>query len=120
MTTTSIAANLLTETVLSFSQAARRLPPFRGSRPVASATIWRWVSEGVRLPDGTRLKLEAVRLGGRWVTSLEALGRFSDKQTQAQSTQIPLSGHEPESLRTPAQREKASQRASAELEALGM
>jgi hypothetical protein len=43
--------------------------------------LWRWITEGVRLPDGSRVRLEAARLGGRWLTSEPALRRFLAAQT---------------------------------------
>jgi len=69
------------ENPVSLSQAARRLPPFRSDRPVHPATIWRWITEGVRLRDGSRVRLEALRIGGRFVTTVEALDRFAKRQT---------------------------------------
>jgi Protein of unknown function (DUF1580) len=120
-TNIAIAASLLTETLLSFSQASRRLPSLRRNRPVAPATIWRWVSQGVRLPDGSRLKLEAVRVGGHWITSLEALTRFVQQQTDAQYKQVPSDQEaKPLSIRTPSQRQRAAQQADDELESIGM
>ena len=66
--------DLNSETLLTLTSASRR---FRLDRPVNPSTVWRWVKKGVRLPDGRRLKLEAIRLGGRWWTSLEAIERCS-------------------------------------------
>ncbi|MGB2985455.1 MAG: DUF1580 domain-containing protein [Phycisphaerae bacterium] len=59
------------EHVVTFSEAARSLPKVNGRRPHASS-IWRWVRKGIR-----GVKLESRRVGGRFVTSLEALERFS-------------------------------------------
>jgi Protein of unknown function (DUF1580) len=110
---TSLPANLLTETLLGMAEAARRLPPFRLGRPVAPATVWRWCMQGVRLADGTRLRLECIRLGGRWLTSTEALERFVAAQTpeRGQPEQLPQT--------TPAKRARRSERAAAELERMG-
>ena len=58
---------LFDETPLTFAQASRRLP----HHPHPS-TLWRWYHQGVR-----GVKLEAVRLGGRLLTSQEALERFA-------------------------------------------
>jgi hypothetical protein len=44
-------------------------------------TVWRWVLRGVKAPDGTRVRLEAARVGGCWLTSREALTRFSERLT---------------------------------------
>lgn len=74
--------NLNSEQLLSFGQAARRLPPFRADRPVSPVTLWRWATRGVRRDDGTRVLLEAVRLGERWITSAEALQRFAVALTE--------------------------------------
>jgi hypothetical protein len=102
------------ETLTSFSQAARRLPPFREGRPVSASTLFRWATKGVRLSDGSTLRLEAIRIGGRWLTSTEALDRFVRRQTPD------FTGISTSDLRTPGQRNRASERAAAELEAAGI
>jgi hypothetical protein len=66
-----MAINTLTETILSFAAAARRLPRLRADRPVSPATLWRWASHGLR-----GVRLETCRVGGTRCTSLEALERF--------------------------------------------
>jgi hypothetical protein len=63
------------------SQAAWKFPPYRAGKPTNPSTIWRWIVDGVLLPDGTRIRLEAARLGGRWLTSEQALARFIERQT---------------------------------------
>jgi hypothetical protein len=106
--------NLIGETLLSLNQAARRLPPGRRNRPVSLSCVLRWVLDGVPGPNGDRVKLEALRLGGRWVTSLEALGRFAEQLT-------PRFGDIPLPIgRTPKQRERAAARAERKLSALGI
>ena len=64
------------EHIVTFSQLARRLPRRRRDRPASVSTIHRWRSLGVR-----GVRLEAVRVGGAWVTSLEAYQRFCDALT---------------------------------------
>ena len=59
-----LAEHLLTEEVISFSEAARELN-------VHVATVHRWRQRGIQ---GTRL--EAVRIGGKILTTRQALGRF--------------------------------------------
>ncbi len=80
---------LLDESVLTLSEAARALPPLDGKRP-HSSTIWRWARKGLR-----GIKLEVRRIGGRFVTSREALERFSQRLAE-----IPLNDEPP--TRTPA------------------
>lgn len=101
------------ETLLSLSQAARRLPPGRGGRPMHMSGILRWVLEGAKAPDGSRVRLEAMRLGGRWLTSVEALQRFGEALTPRLDDDRPT-------IRTPTQRSRAAERAARELEALGV
>ncbi len=60
------------ETLLSAAEAARHLP----GRP-SPATAWRWRTTGVN-----GVKLEFIRVGRRWFTSVEAIQRFIDAQSQ--------------------------------------
>jgi hypothetical protein len=109
------AANhdLTRETLLSLAQAARRFPPYRAGRPVNPSTIWRWCRQGVKVPGVGVVRLECVRLSGRWLTSVEAISRFVARQTPATDQPMPTP-------RTTGQRCKASERATRELEKLGI
>lgn len=68
--------DLKAETPLTLTQAARLVPLTRLDRPAPVRTILRWVRHGVR-----GVRLEAVRIGGRWVTTPEALERFTSTLT---------------------------------------
>lgn len=59
---------MLKESLLTLSEAARRLP----GRPHLS-TVWRWATRGV---GPRRTRLDTVRIGGRRYTSAQALSRF--------------------------------------------
>jgi hypothetical protein len=109
----TLPVNIRTEQLLSLPQAARRFPPYRQERPVSPSTIWRWISAGVRLPDGRRVKLAAIRLSGRWLTSLEAIERF----VAAQTPTLTDAGSLP---RTQAKGRHAAEKAGKELEKLGI
>lgn len=98
---------------LSLAQAARRLPSTRLGKPVSPSCLWRWVHDGITLSDGRCVRLEAARLAGRWLTTEAAIERFLAAQTPA--TDAP-----PVSVRTPTQRQRASDRAAKELESLGI
>jgi hypothetical protein len=106
--------DITAESVLSLNQAARELPPGRGGRPVSLGCILRWVLEGAKAPDGKRVRLEALRMGGRWITSRESLQRFAEALTPRLSD-APMS-----SPRTPGRRQKAADRAARELEKVGI
>ena len=59
---------LLTEDLVSISQAAKALP----NRPHVS-TVWRWTRRGI----GGK-KLSIIKIGGHTYTSVQALTRFLD------------------------------------------
>jgi hypothetical protein len=104
--------DLRNETALSLSQAARLLPPSRRGRPVTLSCLLRWVLNGVRTPAGV-VRLEAARMGSRWLTTIEALERFAAQQT-------PAVGDKPVTPRTPLRRQRASGSAAKKLERLGI
>jgi len=106
--------DLTRESVISLSQAADLLPPGRGgARPTLSCML-RWILKGARSPSGQRVHLEGLRVGGRWITSREALQRFAEALTpQLNGTQAPPP-------RSDSKRRQASERAARELERLGI
>jgi hypothetical protein len=98
----------------SLSQAAKLFPPFRLNRPVTLSCVFRWVTKGVRGPEGQRIRLEGARLAGRWVTTPQAIARFLQAQT-------PNLDNVPEQFpSSPNARQRANQRAAAKLEQLGL
>jgi hypothetical protein len=66
------AALLLGETSCSLAAAAQLFPPGRAGRPTHVSTLVRWITRGV-----LGVRLEALRVGGRWMTSHEACQRFA-------------------------------------------
>jgi hypothetical protein len=106
--------DLTTETCMSLTQVARQQPPGRGGRPVTLGCVLRWILDGARGPNGERVRLEAIRIGGRWVTSREALQRFAERLTPS------LTDAGAPTLRTGTKRQRASDRAAAELAKAGI
>jgi hypothetical protein len=109
-------ASILDETKLGLAAAARRFPPLRAERPRHPATLTRWIQRGILGPGGQRVRLEAVRAGGSWITSIEAIERFMatlSARSADDETVLPM-------VRTPAQRQSAAERAGKELEAVGI
>jgi hypothetical protein len=106
--------DVASESTISLTQAARLLPPGRRGRPVSLSCILRWILTGAAGPYGERVRLEAVRLGSRWLTSREALQRFAERLTPR------LDGEEPPVPRAPARQRQASERAGRELKNLGI
>jgi len=74
------AKHLLNETIIFLQDVPRLMPRTPRGRPIHLCTVVRWKDRGLR-----GVKLEAVRLGGRWVTSREALERFVERLTSAAS-----------------------------------
>ena len=102
------------ETTISLTQACKFLPAGRRGRPIHLSCVLRWITNGSRAPDGRRIRLEAVRIGGRWITSREALTRFAEALTpRFDDAPAPAP-------RSAAKRHKANERAAKELEAAGI
>jgi hypothetical protein len=113
----TVAAEVAAGDVLTMPQVARRCGSTRQGRPVHPATPLRWVFNGVRTPDGRRIKLEAVRCG-RWVTSLAAFQRFLEAQTPSLETDSTPQPRTP--TRTAKRREREIQAAGKQLETMGL
>ena len=73
-----MAVNLLDETTLTLLDAAKALPPLWNGKRVHVATLYRWMTYGVR-----GVRLESQYVGRTRVTSLEAIRRFSERVTAA-------------------------------------
>jgi hypothetical protein len=109
-----VPINITNETCISLTEACRLLPTGRRGRPVHLSCILRWITSGSSAPDGRRVRLEAVRLGGRWITSREALARFAEALTPQ------FNDEPPPTPRSPSRRQKASERAARQLEKAGI
>jgi hypothetical protein len=103
------------ERLFGFSALAEKLPGYRNNSHVNSSTLFRWATRGVKTAGGAVVRLEAVRLGTAWKSSLEAVARFSAKLTAAAlpSDDAPTAPADP----TPKARSAAAARASRELDA---
>jgi hypothetical protein len=99
--------DIATETLITLRQAADREPPSRGGARVHFATIWRRI---------TSRKLEGIRLGGRWLTSVEALQRYAERETLAALGKVPA----PEAPVQTKGRQRAIERAEQEAAAIGI
>ena len=97
---TAALHDLLTESLLTVSEAAESLPAINGKKPSAK-TVYAWVEVGL-VVGSVRVKLESIKVGGRRVTSVEALQRFIEATSGVQS---------PQPIRTPAKRRKESEAA---------
>jgi hypothetical protein len=106
--------DLTTETALPLAAAAKLVPPGRNGKCTHLSTLLRWITRGAKGPTGEVVRLEAVRLGARWLTSREALQRFAERLTPR------LDASPAPAPRTPRQRARAAAKAGAELERAGI
>jgi hypothetical protein len=90
-----------------------------GGKLADFTTVYNAVTKGTLLPSGQRLRLEAVRLGGQWVTSREAIGRYVEALTEAWTNETGERLTMPSKTNKRA-REKELARVDAELAAAGL
>ncbi len=100
---------------LSLSAAGKLFPGHRVNRNVNPSTVFRWITKGVASPTGHVIKLEAVRVGARWLTSWGAVNRFSSALTGAPAPS-PSPGSQ---LRSPTKLHRDAERAGEELKKRG-
>lgn len=97
----------------SLPAAGRQFPAHRGTGTVDPSTVFRWVTRGSKTANGRLVKLEAVRVGGRWLTSRDAVTRFVAALTDL------VTSPEPAASRTPTERTRASAAAGRKLQQMG-
>ena len=66
------------EPLISLSQLAKRVRRSRNGRPVAPSTVHRWRHPGIR-----GVRLECVRVGGTWFTTIAAYQAWVARLTAA-------------------------------------
>jgi hypothetical protein len=107
--------DIISEQLIPLAAACDFVPPARRGRRTALSTMLRWIMRGVRNHADQVVRLEAVRIGSRWMTTREALQRFAERLTPAADAPVPAPP-----TRTPERRQRASERAAAELERFGL
>lgn len=109
----SVLVEIQTGHGMALSTAGRRFPGVRGNAGVDPSTVFRWVTQGTKATDGSRVKLEAVRVGGRWLTSDQAIARFVAALTGG------ATAAETPAPRQPSARQRSSEAAAKQLEQMG-
>lgn len=100
----------LSERLLPLSKVAEHLPPGPGGKKLSYPTIWRWALRGIIAQDGERIRLETTQIGGRRMTSLEAIERWMARLAPTESAKPLQAGR----------RHRNYHQAAQELEQLGM
>lgn len=62
--------------LLSLKQAAEKLGSLTRGRPVAAATLWRWINEGIKTRSLKTVRLRAIRVGRSYATTADAVNEF--------------------------------------------
>jgi hypothetical protein len=109
--------DLAQEQSIPLAAACKLVPPGRNGVKTHISTLIRWITVGSRSPSGERVRLEACRVGGRWLTSAAALQRFAAALTPRLGDDLAAAAPAP---RTPTQRRAAAERACRELENAGV
>src|SRR5262245_22951523 len=99
--------DIATETVINLKDAAKRFPSSRGGRPTHIATVFRLIMSR---------KLEGIRMGGRWVTSVEGIQRYVERET---SRALGIRTGNESTIQTSTRRERELARVDSELAAAG-
>jgi hypothetical protein len=97
---------ILSEDPLGLSALAKRIRSNRRQGSVTPQALWRWAVRGIQMPDGQLVRLEVIRLAGRYLTSWAAFERFvAAQQTNGGGAVMPAP------TRSPAKRERSSKKA---------
>jgi hypothetical protein len=104
--------DIFNERVLALNEICELLPRNPKGGKVSFSTIWRWSKNGVIGPGGERVKLETVKIGGRLLSSEQAIQRFAENLSPPEALAMrPI---------TLSQRRRNSEKASRELESMGI
>jgi len=105
--------DIFTGSTLTIHQACQVLPRGRNNSRPHFATVLSWIKRGRKAPDGTLVKLKALYISSKWVTTREDLVRFFERLTpSAEQTPLPIS--------SPSARNKAAEQAAKEVDEKGI
>ena len=82
-----MSIDLQHEESISLGQTCREVIAEYIGTPISPQTGYRWIKPGVRAADGTRVRLEAIRVGRGYVTTRAAVKRFFGELAQRSGVQ---------------------------------
>src|SRR5262245_10583900 len=71
--------DIIQEPLISLKDATKLIPRGRGGALCSFSCILRWGLRGARAADGSQVRLEMLRAGGRFCTSAAAIQRFFER-----------------------------------------
>ena len=74
--------DLLREQPVTVVFARKTLIPHFGDKPISPVTASRWIENGVLAGDGSRVRLEAVKIGRQFMTTRESVRRLFEELTR--------------------------------------
>jgi hypothetical protein len=108
--------DIATEKLLAVEDIPHYVPcSLKTGRRISDVTAWRWITRGI-----SGVRLDALRLGKRWFTSQEALGRFGAELAACSRSDTPSSGAADSTSKSNTVANLAHDRAMAELAAQGL
>jgi hypothetical protein len=110
----NLVSQILNEGAEGFTVLAKRIPSSRRAGPLTPQALWRWATKGIRRPDGQVVKLEVVRVAGRFLSSWPAVERFIQAQNEAAEVAMPAVS------RSARKRQRDDARAAEMLEEVGI
>jgi hypothetical protein len=78
----------ITADVMRVGQVAAKVKSTKNDRTIHSTTVLKWIKRGVRLPDGTTLKLRATKRPGGWMIAPADLGEFLEVYAAAAAEEV--------------------------------
>lgn len=105
-----------TPTMMTVAQVARSIPGRAGrdGKGIHPSAVTRWIVQGIPARNGERVKLAAVRVGGRWMIRPDDLEAFFAALASTTPAAQPA-----KKRRTEAQRRRATEAAARALIARG-
>ena len=110
-----MTSRLMSETKELLCVLARDFRSNRNTGFITAGALWRWCSKGVQGPGGRIVKLEYLKIAGRFYSSRAAIERFIVAQQDEDET-APM----PIPARSPGKRQRASEKAAEQLAAAGI
>jgi hypothetical protein len=108
-------SRIMSEGPQGLAALAKQYPCHRRAGSLTPQALWRWATRGIKTPDGRTVRLEVIKLAGRYLSSAKAVERFITSQSEG-IPPIPL----PTPSRSPSKRQRAATAAAEMLAEVGI
>jgi hypothetical protein len=104
-----MAIDLKVEQGIPAGEVTKIIPSFREGKTTHVSRVLRMILVGTRVPDGSRVRLEALKIGSQWVTTARCIREYGERLAAAQ---IAAHGDEAASRSTTSRRREITQATS--------